>query len=643
MTLVTETPADLDHHYGDFSEAEVDSRARIEPQIPHSAVLNASRRIIDSGVLALLEEWEQIDNPNPGVGGRPQIFGHRVILVGLLLLAGERNALWVRNLNRMFYRRLSAESRKYLGIPTPVVSFGVAGKEEIRWEKNVGHALHRLLRPMDPYPMKRHVNLLYSQIRDVLEAHDKNREQIARKRLNDFTNAMLLMTFHTQPRRLRRVSKQLDISFDQTAIDSPTLAKQYTPKRLAEKVALELAAVQTGDIEEIKRVSRTSTVDPFAGFHVNSSERRSDLAPGSRDRTSPIKGEVRNVDFKWGWEINIARRVDSEAPSGNRFPQIAIAATMSMPNIGVSEEAVELMRYSLATGLQPGLADSDKQYWANALPERLHIPADQLGWTPSTDYRIDRLGPQGKKGQLGSKGGVEFIEGSRLCPGTPNALKMASVDHENGIIDTATYKIRMTERRAFQVREKERPDAKGRQPVSCPARSNSPTVSCPIFEYLMEREGKELPKVADKDRPRVDANDAPDPDFLPAICQQHSVSLQKADDLRNRQGFQYKSDEWEEFHDHARNSIESLNGGAKNDGQESIDSKARRRVRGFAAAAVFTAILLTQYNLRSIATFLKEEAIAEQSGKVTGPPAKNQRRRDTGSVNPYTKTLPSDP
>src|SRR5690606_22089728 len=153
----------------------------------------------------------------------------------------------------------------------------------------------------------------------------------------------------------------------------------------------------------------------------------------------------RDVDFTWGWEVNIAVRVDSESPGGNRFPQLAVAATLSMPNIGVSEEAVDLMRFALNTGLTPGLADADKQYWANALPARLHTPALEMGWTPSTDYRSDRLGPQSKKNQLGSKSGVEFIEGMRLCPGTPKSLKMASVDHEKKQkgVDDDVYRIRI--------------------------------------------------------------------------------------------------------------------------------------------------------------------------------------------------------
>jgi hypothetical protein len=646
-TYVTHADDDeVDDSLGGFTEREVDSRGRLETIIDHGYVLDASKRILQSGVLNLLDDWDHIDNPIPGQGGRPTIINRHAILVGLLLLSAEKNSMWIRNLNRLFYRRLTAESQEYLGLPTPTASFGVAAREETRWEKNVGNSFHRILKLMDPYPIKRYNNLTYSQIRDVLEAHDSAREKVARLRLNQFTNALLLMTYRQQPRKIRRLSNSLDISFDQTVINSPTLAKQYSPKRLAEKVAAELAAVESGDLDEIERLSRTSTVDPFAGYHAKGDTNRSDHKPGTKDNTSPVYYSARDTEFTWGWEVNIAVRVDSESPKDARFPQIAIAVTLSMPNVGVSEEAVELMRFALDTGLKPGLADADKQYWANAKPERLHRPARDLGWTPSTDYRIDRLGPQGKNGQLGSKDGVIFIEGGRYCPGTPVSLQMASVDHEkkqNGV-DDAVYKKRIETRQAFQVREKERPDDKGRQPVSCPARSMSPTVTCPIFELLMEREGKELPAVTDKERPRVEDDDAPNLDFLPKICRQHSVTIQREDDLRTSQGFQYKSAEWHAFHKHARNSIEGLNGNTKDDGQESIDAKSRRRVRGFAAASVFMAFLLTAFNLRTITTFMKKQKAAEEENKPGDPQADHQsRRRDRVSINDYTGTVPSDP
>ena len=93
------------------------------------------------------------------------------------------------------------------------------------------------------------------------------------------------------------------------------------------------------------------------------------------------------------------------------------------------------------------------------------------------------------------------------------------------------------------------------------------------------------------------------------------------------------------FHKHARNSIESLNAGIKDEGKEHIEGASRRRVRGFAAAQVFVTVLLTNFNLRKIASFLHTRIatdVAAARGKQ--PAEKTLRRRDRIWYNPYTKT-----
>ena len=76
------------------------------------------------------------------------------------------------------------------------------------------------------------------------------------------------------------------------------------------------------------------------------------------------------------------------------------------------------------------------------------------------------------------------------------------------------------------------------------------------------------------------------PDFADKICAQHSVSFDTARNRRTAQAFEYGSKQWDEFHTHARNSIESLNNQVKSGGTEHIESASRRRVRGFGAAQI---------------------------------------------------------
>ena len=613
--------------FGSFSPQEVHARGRLHTLIGDEHVERALSRVRKSGVIDMLAFWHEADNPQLGVGGQPRKIHEPAILVGLLLLAQEHSPLFLRNLSALFQHRLTPAARSLIGLPDTLESNFTKCSETTKWEKNTNNAFHRMVALMDPYPMKRHVSLTYTQVQEVLNNHDETREQIMKGRLDLFTNAFLKMTFNTQPRRIRRASAKLDMSFDQTFIKPPT-RKGFSKKTLAKQVREEA----TGTVEKLT----PGPVDPFAGWYPELGE-RPDVPKGAKDLTGPEDNKKYKNSLKWGWMINIGVRVDSEHPEQVRFPKIAVAATMSMPNVGVSEEAVELMRAALGMGLPPGLSDADKQYWANARAELLHLPAEALGWTASTDYRADRLGVQG------GKGGVEFIEDGRFCPGMPTDLKNATKDLVLGTIDEHVFQVRRGERRAFQVHEKEKPDGKGRQPVSCPARGSSPTVTCPIFELLMEREGKALPKVADKPRPRVDEEDAPELDFLPEICRQHSLSLNLEDGIRGKQGFAYRSKEWDRFHKHARNSIESLNAGIKDPGKEDVEEATRRRVRGFGAAQVFITILLTNFNLRKIATFLDEEEAAEAAAKRGKAPAeKLDRRRDRIWPNPYTKTTPRE-
>ncbi|WP_157155907.1 hypothetical protein [Diaminobutyricimonas sp. LJ205] len=613
--------------FGAFRAEEVEARGRLRSVISDAHVQAAYSRVQKSGVLEMLTEWHSIDHPLSGMGGQPAKIHPPALLVGLLLLAQEHSPLFMRNLAALFQERLTPASRDLLGLPSVMSSFVTRTTETTKWEKNTNNAFHRMVDLMDPYPMKRYVSLTYTQVQQALKHHDDEREQTMKRRLDLFMNAFLRMTFKEQPRRIQRATNKLDISFDQTFIEPPT-KKGFSRNTLADRARDEIA----GRVDN----PTPGPVDIHAGWYPRKGN-RVDVAKGKTDTTGPGDAKNSKEDLEWGWMINIAVRVDSERPDAVRFPKLAVAATMSMPNVGVSEEAVELMRAALGTELPPGLGDADKQYWANARPERLHLPADALGWTASTDYRPDRLGVRG------SKKGVEFIEDGRFCPGTPTPLKNATKDLLAGRIDEDIFQERRHQRGAFLVRSKEKPDAEGRQPVSCPARGNSPTVTCPVFELLMGKAGKPLPTVADKERPRVEEEDAPPIDFLPEICRQHSVSLNVQDGIQGKQGFAYRSKEWDAFHKHARNSIESLNAGIKDPGKEAIGESSRRRVRGFAAAQVFVTMLLTNFNLRKIAAFLHDERAAEAKTNTGEPPKqKSVRRRDRVWYNPYTKTTPRE-
>jgi hypothetical protein len=517
---------------------------------------------------------------------------------------------------------LSDASRELLGLQRSRSSFMAHTAEQKRWYHNTSRAFHRINDLMDPFPQERRESKTYTAIQEILLAHDSVLAEKRKARLDEFTKLLLVMTFKSQPRWLQRVSSKADISFDQTFVGTPT-TKSFNRKTLPEKVAHEARVAD-------KRTLPPGPVDAFAGFHVRSGE-RTDNRKGQTDKAGPTKKRgSEDVTWAWGWEANLAARVDSERPGSRRFPQIVLAATLSLPNINVAEEAVSLMKATKATGLTPGVADADKQYWANSTVDRLHDPAFNEGFTPSTEYRRDRLGVQG-----GNHGAL-YAEGDVYCPGTPTALLNASIHLNEGRIDTATYRLRLKERPSFALHQKEKADAKGRIVLTCPALGPSPTVVCPIREMILSKAAN---KVANKERPSVDDEDTPD--VLDKICKQHSVSFNSAEFRRQKQAFSYGSEEWERFHTHARNSIESLNAQVKAGGAEDIENASRRRVRGFGAAQIVISILLANFNLRKIAAFISDKIAGDAKKDALGAPAiATKRKRDREHHNPYTGTYP---
>lgn len=208
-------------------------------------------------------------------------------------------------------------------------------------------------------------------------------------------------------------------------------------------------------------------------------------------------------------------------------------------------------------------------------------------------------------------------------------MRTISHDYLNGIIDDETFRLRVAERKAFALIQKEKPDSKGRVPMMCPALGASPTVVCPIREMRAT--------AAKKARPEIDPDDVPA--VLDRICQQHSVSFAEAEIKRTSQGLEYGSDEWQEFHTHARNGIESVNSQVKKGSTNDLESSWRRRARGITVAQIFATFALVQHNLKKIATFIKDQFTAAARILVRHGDRK-PRARDQKWKNSYIGSVP---
>ncbi|MBP5803477.1 hypothetical protein J2D78_15415 [Microbacterium maritypicum] len=594
-----------------ITEREVLGRGRNLQRFDDDVVARTEARVLQSGILEQFDRWADEDSKGEGMGGRPAMISIRALLVALLLLAHEGAPLHIRRAAHVLQHRLSTKSCELLDLPESLVSFATHVPTTKRWYTNTIRAFHRMKKLMDPYPQELYTAKTYTEIQEILRNHDAERAEKYKARLDEYTRLFIRMSFMQQPRAIRRATKQMNVSFDQTYIGTPT-TKGYSRKNLASKVKAE----QTADLGQMS----PGPVDAFAGWHVKSGKaERVDNQRGEIDQTAPGRGEW--ADYDWGWVANLAVRVDAEQPGSKRFPSLVVAASLSIPNMEVAEEAALLLEAAASLGLPPGIADADKQYWANAKPFRLLKPALKTGFTPSTDYRSDRVGVKG-----GQHGGL-FVECDVYCPNTPKPLLEATKDFLAKKIDAETYRARLEERKAYRLHVKQKaktPD--GKVMLRCTSLGPSPTVTCPLREMMLS--------AAKKARPEVEPETLEE-EFLDTICKQHSAAFDLTEMQAPQQAFDYGSEEWETFHDHARNTVESGNEQLKASGDEDIETAGRRRVRGIAAAQILVTLLIVNHNLRKIAAFLSDQEI-ERARTTTR--VYILRRRDRVWANRYTKT-----
>ncbi|WP_194383334.1 hypothetical protein [Microbacterium luteum] len=614
------TAADIDYLIpgydlgtGGISPAEVLGRGRNTDLIEDATVALAEARVRKSGVLEKLDQWAAEDRNTDGTGGRPAMISSRAVLTAFLLLARESSPMHVRRAALLLQVRLTPASQKLLGLPESDSELVLPSASKDRWYNNTMRAFQRMNSRMDPYPQERYTAKTHEMIQAILDAHDPVRSERYKARLNEFTRLFLRMTIMEQPRAIRRRYKKLDLSFDQTYVGTPT-TRGFSHNTIKNKIAVERSTADFGKIAP-------GPVDAFAGWHVGNGE-RTDYQRHEVDQTNPKDKKNSGKVFDWGWVANLAVRVDSEAPGTKRFPTLVVAASLSIPNREVAEEAVDLLRSATTLGMEPGVADADKQYWANSVPGRLLKPALETGFTPSTEYRVDRLGVRG--GQHGALA----VEGDMYCPSTPAPLLNATKDAHDGVIDIATYKARIKSRKAFALHVKDKAKSSSANALlRCPALGPSPSVTCPLREMMKS--------ATRKARPHVEPETLEE-EFLDTICKKHSASFDLTAMQQPAQAFDYGTDEWEEFHEHARNTVESENQQLKASGDEDIETAGRRRVRGISAAQIIITLLLVNHNIRKIASFLDDEQRRDRKNSPAEPSP--TRRRDRAWLNKYTKT-----
>ena len=174
-----------------------------------------------------------------------------------------------------------------------------------------------------------------------------------------------------------------------------------------------------------------------------------------------------------------------------------------------------------ARGHKTGPLGYDRAY-TQALPERFHLPARALGYSPVMDYRADQLGIQA------NTGGALLVEGTWYCPALPGPLITATTRLRGHAITRDLYDQQITARRPYQLKRKDGPDTDGYQRLSCPAVVTRPRLICPLRQAsLTPRDGR--------------AKILQPPPEPPRICRQTAITIAPDTGARYRQDLPYGS------------------------------------------------------------------------------------------------------
>ena len=470
--------------------------------------------------------------------GRRRPLPARAVLTALLCLALDDRPLFLSEATRLLYHQISDVSRALLG-----VTGTAAGRRGFLAAcRRVRYCFRAICPVMDPSALPENRRLTAEELASRTKPMTPAQSQAARTRLEAFLNALLEASVPV-------------LDQDERAAVGGGTGLDATPVPLFSRGP--------------SRRTGLCASDPDGGWYV----REGDHREREDDKGKPLR------KICWALEATIAAtaRLPGAAPGG---PDLAIGLAITRPGEDPGGTGARVLASAAARGHKPGWPGYDRAY-TQALPERFHRPARALGYQPVMDYRADQPGIQA------NTGGALLVEGTWYCPALPGPLITATASLRDHAISRDLYGQQIAARAAYQLKRKDGPDADGYQRLSCPARGSRPGLMCPLRRAsLSPRDGR--PKVLQP------------PQEPPRLCRQTAITIAPDTGARYRQDLPYGSPAWHKCYATLRNTIEGLNGYAKDTAHQALAQPARRRVRGIAAQPVFTALLLIAASIRKI-------------------------------------------
>ena len=470
--------------------------------------------------------------------GRRRPLPVRAVLTALLCLALTDRPLFLTEATRLLFGQLPEASRTMLGV-TGAATTERAFKAAYR---RVRYCFHAIVSAADPSALPKNRRLTQDELAARIKPMPPGQATAARDRLEALVNALL------------EASVSVLTQDERAAFDGGT-GLDATPVPLFSRGP--------------SRRTGLSASDPDGGWYV----REGDHREREDDKGKPLR------KIAWALEATIATTARPPgAPPAH--PNLAIGLALARPGEDPGGTGARVLASAAARGHKTGWLGYDRAY-TQALPERFHLPARALGYSPVMDYRDDQLGIQA------GAGGALLVEGTWYCPALPGPLITATTRLRGHAIGRDLYDQQITARRPYQLKRKDGPDTDGYQRLSCPAAGKHPRLICPLRQAsLSPRDGR--------------AKALQPPPEPPKICTQSAITIAPGIGARYRQDLPYASPAWHARYATLRNTIEGLNGLVKDPAHEALAQPARRRVRGIAAQSIFTALLLTAANIRKI-------------------------------------------
>ena len=470
--------------------------------------------------------------------GRPRPLPVRAVLTALACLALDDRPLFLTEATRLLFCQLSPASRRLLKVTGTVTT----QRAFLAAYRRVRYCFHAICSVMDPSALPKNRRLSQADLTARTRPMTPGQAEAARGRLEAFLNALLQASISV-------------LTGDERAAFDGCTGLDATPVPLFSRGP--------------SRRTGVCASDPDGGWYV----REGDHREREDDKGKPLR------KIAWALEATIATtaRLPGAPPA---CPDLAIGLALARPGEDPGGTGARVLTSVAARGHKPGWLGYDRAYTA-ALPERFQLPARALGYRPVMDYRIDQLGIQA------NTGGAILVEGTWYCPALPGPLITATTGLRDHAITRDLYDQQITARACYQLKRKDGPDADGYRRLSCPAAGTRPRLICPLRQAsLSPRDG----------RAKV-LQPPPEP---PRICTQTAITIAPDIGARYRQDLPYASPGWHRTYATLRNTIEGLNGYAKDPAHQALAQPARRRVRGIAAQSLFTALLLMAANIRKI-------------------------------------------